>query len=87
MNLPEGPTQNISIFNELDTQTRCVEIASAPPLYPERLAFKFLSSLDQVRHEAMFVRLIMNGRSAGGAFPNTIVVAYALTQEKKSASI
>ena len=85
-NLRQGPTQNIAVFKkEFDTQARCLEIAGAPPLDPQRLALKFLKKLDQARHGPMFVHL-MNGRSAGGAFPDTVDAAYAIAKDWKSSS-
>jgi hypothetical protein len=38
-----------------------------------------LKKLDQVRHGAMIVHL-MNGRSAGGAFPETVDAAYSIAK-------
>jgi hypothetical protein len=85
-NLRQGPTQSIAVFKkEFDTQCQCLEIAGAPSLDPQRLALKFLKKLDQVRHGAMIVHL-MNGRSAGGAFPETVDAAYSIVKDWKSTS-
>jgi hypothetical protein len=51
----------------------------------QRLALKFLRKLDQIRHGSMIVRL-MNGRSAGGAFPETVDAAYYIAYDWKSTS-
>jgi hypothetical protein len=84
--LRQGPAQNISDFKkEFDTQVRGLEIAGADPMSPEQLALKFLKKLDQVRHGNMFVHL-MNGRSAGGAFPESANAAYVIAKDWKSAS-
>lgn len=85
--LRQGPAQNIADFKkEFDTQVRGLEIAGAEPMSPEQLALKFLKKLDQVRHGNMFVHL-MNGRSAGGAFPESANAAYVIAKDWKSASV
>jgi hypothetical protein len=80
-NLKQGPTQYIAVFKkEFDTKCRCLEIAGAPPLDPQRLELKFLKKLDKVRHGAMIV-LLMNGRSAGGGFLKTVDDVYSIAKE------
>ena len=85
--LRQGPTQSIAVFKkEFDTQVRALEVAGGDPISPEQLALEFLKKLDQVRHGAMLVHLL-NGRSAGGAFPSTANDAYIVAKDWRSASL
>jgi hypothetical protein len=85
--LRQGPKQSIAVFKkEFDTQVRALEIEGGQQIDPKQLALKFLKKLDQVRHGAMLIQLL-NGRSAGGAFPASANYAYAAAKDWRSASL
>ena len=83
--LRKGPKQNSPDFEkEFDTLARGLEIAGADPMGPKQLALKLLKKCDQDNRLNMFIRL-MNGHSAGGAFPEFANAAYVIAKDWKSA--